>query len=301
MSLQERDLLQSELAELKLLLQRTPESAVIDRASIQARLQTVEERLQRLSSARRPQPVILTFDGPPVVRASGIFADFGTKATSKFVEAITALAASLNQSLGRRGVIPNRDEYRLLIRDVVRGSFGFEFEEHVGNAALDTQGLTAVEQAVENTRALLQASLGSDEELTAAIADSSPRAVANLREFLKIVGDHDAVCQLRFRDKTFAFRDASEVRRSAMRLEEDNVKTTDHTFRGTFLGVLPIQRSFEFRIEDSGEVLRGRISPELEDPDAINRVLHRVITIEVQSIQVGEGAPRHVLVDYRMA
>jgi hypothetical protein len=67
------------------------------------------------------------------------------------------------------------------------------------------------------------------------------------------------------------------------------------TFRGEFLGVLPDSRTFEFRLADSNEVVRGKVGLEIADPDVINRHLHQPVTIDVLAMRVAGGRLRYAL------
>ena len=134
MSTQERQyqFLRADLAELNNLLSMTPESAVIDRMSLEYRKSQVEAELEANPPPFRwPATAHLSFNGKPVVDRYGIYADFAGVAMDAFAKAVTSLAASQNASLGKRGVIPRQDEYRMLVTGTSHGSFGFEIEESV--------------------------------------------------------------------------------------------------------------------------------------------------------------------------
>lgn len=61
--------------------------------------------------------------------------------------------------------------------------------------------------------------------------------------------------------------------------------------------MLPRARIFEFRLADSSQVIRGKISPTIDDPDALNRELHRPTAIKVMVTRVGSGRPRYLLLE----
>lgn len=80
---------------LERMLAETPEEDVIDRASLAARLESVEQALAEAKpDEREPARVRLTFKGRPVIGSHGIFAEFGMKAVNGFTEAVAAMAAS---------------------------------------------------------------------------------------------------------------------------------------------------------------------------------------------------------------
>ena len=125
MSIREYRFLLSEQAELERLLERTAPESVISRMSLQDRLTEVHEELEahgEASSAdRRPIAVRLTFRGKPVVGSHGIRADFGPDAVKSFAHAVELVGAAQHSELGTRGVVPNRENYQLLITDTTRG------------------------------------------------------------------------------------------------------------------------------------------------------------------------------------
>ena len=65
--------------------------------------------------------------------------------------------------------------------------------------------------------------------------------------------------------------------------------------RGELQGVLPKAHVFEFKLADSSQVIRGKISPIVSDPDALDRELHRPTVIQVMVTRVGNGRPRYLL------
>jgi hypothetical protein len=89
--------------------------------------------------------------------------------------------------------------------------------------------------------------------------------------------------------------DVAQVRQSYDRLDPHNIHEEDARIEGMFRGVLPGRRVFEFTISETGEEIFGRIGPEIEDPEEINRFLRRAIAISVHTTHVGNGRPRYVL------
>ena len=138
MTTQERTRLLAEKQFLTTRIDSIPVAAGLTRASLQSRLRTVEGGLQATLNRvhRDPARARLTFGGRPVVRSHGVFADFGTKAAGRFVDAIAAVAASITAPLAAMGPIPGRDQNQLLIVGTAIGSFGFELEEHQVDAAV---------------------------------------------------------------------------------------------------------------------------------------------------------------------
>jgi len=299
MNLQEYRQLQAELGVLRKLLAELPPGREIESLGFESRIQEIEAVLaNQAAPIREPIHARLTFRGKPIVGSYGIFAEFGASVVQAFSDAVAALGASQSGPLGTRGVIPGRDDYRMLITGTVPGSFGFQFEE----APVDSQTLfpedSPLESAIDQTKVIMKATLGTDDELTEALADVDPRAIDAIREFLDTMFRNEAVCALDFKDDVFRFADVDQIRRSMVRLEQDNIHETDEEFPGIFLGVLPHRRTFEFKPDDTEEIISGKVGSNIADPTAINHVLEQRVIIRVHSRRVGEGRPRYVLLSY---
>lgn len=299
MNIQERHQLLAEKTSLERMLAGLPESSVIDRMSLEARKAKVEKELAAVPfPSREPVRVRLTFRGKPIIGSHGMFAEFGAKAINAFADAVAAIGASQTTALGTRGALPNREEYQLLITGTAVGSFGFELEEAPKDEMLFPE-MSLVDHAIEQTRKIMEASLGSDDELTEAIADVDPRAVEALRGFLVTLADQEAVCALEFKEDVFRFADVGQVRRSEGRLRQDNIHEEEKSLSGHFLGVLPHRRTFEFEVAETQEIIAGKVGPDIEDADSINHILRRPLTIQVYTKRAGTGRPRYTLLSYK--
>ncbi len=295
MNNEDRQHLLAERTFLQRLLAKTPATARLTRMSDEARLRKVEAQLAALpADERTPARARLTFDGVPVIRSHGIFADFGMKAVSSFTEAVASVAASLSAPLAAMGPIPNRDQNQLLITSTAVGSFGFELEEYRAEQ-LALEEVSPVATALERTQALLQSTLGNDDELADIASETDPRALDKVRTFLKVLADNSAVCALQYGGSGVRFTDVGQVSRSLARLAADNLHESEEQLRGEFVGVLPNSRSFEFRLASDGQIIRGKVSPRVQNVDAINDHLHSAVQIDVTRTQVGNGRPRYLL------
>ncbi len=284
---------------LERVMAETPEEFVIDRMSSEARLRSVEESLNAAKiDEREPARARLTFRGQPVVESHGISVEFGTAAVSKFSDAVAMIAASLFQNLATTGPIPNRELNQLLITNTVAGSFGFELEEYQSGQTSVFQEPSPVEQALEQTQALLQGTLGSDDELAEAASEIDPRALAAIRSFLDTLAKKDAVCALEFNNRAFRFNDVGEVKRSLERLGQDNLHEDSQILKGEFKGALPTPRTFEFKVMDGvTAVIVGKVGKAVADVNELNIHLHQQAQIKVMITKVGNGRPRYVLIE----
>ena len=294
MNSEDRPYLLAERSFLQRMLNETPATARLTRMSDNARLRKVEAQLAALpSDERAPARARLTFDGVPVIRSYGIFADFGMKAVSSFSEAVASVAASLFAPLAAMGPIPNRDQNQLLITNTALGSFGFELEEYrVEQSLLESP----VAQALERVRALLQSTLGNDDDLADVAFEIDPRALEKVRNFLRVLADNSAVCALQYDGRGVRFTDAGQVNRSIAKLGAENLRESEEQLHGEFLGLLPQGRNFEFKLATDSQVIRGKVSPHVHNIDEINEHRHQPTDIKVTRTQVGNGRPRYLLI-----
>lgn len=286
-----------EKTEVERMIAETPADEVIVRSSLVRRLEEIAERIAAAGpDEREPARVRLTFQGRPVIGSHGIFAEFGTRAVNGFAESVAAMAASSTGPLAAMGPIPNRNQHQLLITSTALGSFGFELEEcRAGQLTLDET--SAVAQALDRTQRLLQGTLGSDEELADSAAEVDSRALDKVRAFLQVLVDNDAVCTVQVGEAQVRFSDVGQVRNSLERLGQENLREEEQILAGELQGVLPKGRDFEFKLTDTGQIIRGKIGPAIRYADALNQGLHRATRIKVMVTRVGSGRPRYVLLE----
>lgn len=295
MNIEDRQQLQAEQVFLRRLLDRTPAKARLTRMSTEARIRKIEAQLAAcLIDERPPARAKLTFDGVPVVGSHGVLADFGMRAVSSFAEAVACMAASLTAPLSAMGPIPNREQNQLLITSTAIGSFGFELEEFRAQQSTLSEA-SPVAVALDRTQALLQSTLGNDDDLADIASETDPRTLEKVRAFLKVLADSSAVCALQYEGRGVRFTDVGQVRSSLARLESENLKENRESLLGEFVGVLPKSRTFEFQRTDGGQIIRGKVAPSIQEVDVLNQNLYKPVRIEVMVTQVGNGRPRYLL------
>lgn len=294
MSLSERTHLMAEQAFLRSRLAELPGDALLTRMSTQSRLDTVSRALAQ-EPEREPVRATLTFNGRPVIRSHGVFADFGMKAVNAFSDAVAAVAASLTAPLAQMGPIPHREQNQMLITGTAVGSFGFELEEH-DNGQLPLEEKTTVRLAIERTQELLFGSIAADDELLAdAASDIDRRALEKVRAFVATLADNEAICTLQYESQAFRFNSVGQVREALERLSTDNLVEEQVQLNGHFEGVIPSRRTFEFKLAGSDEIIVGKVAPAISDPFEVNRHLREQVTISVMQTRVANGRPRYLL------
>ena len=290
--------LQAERQTVERFLAETPEESLIERYSWQARLQDLEQEIEAARVAVEPKRAIITYRGRPVVGSRGIFSAFGLQATRAYTNAVQQLAAAYNrvEPLGGRGLVPGARTYDLLITGTAVGSFGFEMEEKL-DPQLTLEERSRVSSALlQAQRLLLDSAIVSDDELTEAINGIDQRAINALRVFLKILAHNDATCAIETDQSRFHFDEVGEVNRSLSRLEAKNIVRQEEILEGEFAGLLPTPRTFEFKLEASGETVVGKINPDVADIADINRHLNAPARVRAISHRVGQGRARYVLI-----
>jgi hypothetical protein len=289
--LAEQQFLREQLAAL-------PASAQLTRMSTEARLKAIEAQLAHYPvDEYEPARVRLTFNGKPVIGSYGIFAEFGMKAVNSFTEAVAAVAASIWTPLAQSGPIPNREHYQLLITNTALGSFGFELEEYRSGQLL-LEETSPVALALEQTRAILSATLGSDEELADSASETDPRALDKIRAFLQVLADSEAVCAMQYQDRSVKFSDVGQIKSSLARLSQENLHEEEEYLQGEFQGVLPKARTFEFKCFDPhNEIIKAKISKAVQDVESLNLHLGEPVRIKVMATRIAKGKPRYVLLE----
>ena len=68
-----------------------------------------------------------------------------------------------------------------------------------------------VEVAIGQANGIMQSLVDNEEAIADAIADTDGRALDDLRGFLTVMADGEAVCSLSFRNEVFGFRDVGQV------------------------------------------------------------------------------------------
>lgn len=291
----QQNVISSEISELEGILASMPQGEVIARISFESRLRSAKAALAAMAGAAIPKKAKLTFRGKPVFGSHGIAAEFGTKAAGAFSDAFAAVAAGLGEGLQYMGPIPDKAKNQLMITGTAIGSFGFEFELPPQKDDLfPDAGRT--DEALQKLQDLLRISAeGSDDAMAELVEEIHPRAVRKVAEFLGYLVQHQAICGLEFEDRFFRYDSSEQLQISSERLREENIREEDREFIGSFAGVLPNSRTFEFNLQD-GAPIKGKIALDVEDPDLINRDwLKRAARVKFGVIQVGQGRPRYTL------
>jgi hypothetical protein len=265
-----RDSLMSEMAAVDGLLARLRAGDILGRNSLAQRKAKVQDQIRALDAeVRTAASVILSFDGGPVQGSRSIDAEFAALAIKDYQDLVgKQMAASETGGLARRGPVPAKRLAKLNIVNVVHGSFGFMLEESAEDEAEMFD--TALRKSVEKVDALLASCAAPDQ---AAFEDAllrvDARVFLSLKSFIEDLHRDEAVLRI-IEDENEIVLDRVSVERARARVQGTEVDEQELTVAGELLGIVPIQRKFEFRTE-GGEVVSGQVGQRLSD-DYLERI-----------------------------
>ncbi|MBF0240397.1 MAG: hypothetical protein HQM12_22055 [SAR324 cluster bacterium] len=288
----------AEITQLESLLAEIPVEDVIERLGLESRLKSARDAIEGINEQNLNFKAKLTFRGKPVLGSHGIAADFASKATGIFADAVSAVAAGLAASLrDTRGPIPDKQKNQLLITGTTIGSFGFEFELPQPKEGMLLPESSNAENSLQKIQELFQLSAeGSDDQMAELVDEIHPRAVKKVADFMNYIVQQEAWCGFEFKNRFFKFKGLEQLRNSASRLREENIQESAEEFTGKFIGILPESRAFEFQCMDQKMVLKGKIGPEISDANILNQnYLQKSVKVKLHVIRVGQGHPRYSL------
>lgn len=267
-----RDALRGEIASLRAMLQRSFERDPLGALSLRNRLTRLESELQEMEEhSPHVANVALVFDGDPVRGSSAIEADFAGKALQDYQELIAKHVAVEGGQMADRGRLPDQihKQARMNVTALVHGSFGFVLEED----ASDQLGMfeTPAQKAVQAVTNLLKDVAAPDgRSFDAKLDDLDARIFSTLKRFVSTL--HRARSTLKIaEDQRELTLDMSSVERAFDRVSRSEVDEVDEVLEGDLLGLVPVQRRFDFKRGDNGEVWQGRVSANLS-ADYLERI-----------------------------
>jgi hypothetical protein len=254
----EHDFVRADIAAVGALISQLDEEDVMARFGLEARL----EELQTVIAEMDKRPIetsasaSLFFGGRPVVGTRGIESEFAGAAVAKFQDLVAKVLAHETGNLGQRGVVPRKASATLHITNIVRGSFGFLFEEIEPQTQIVDSSL---KNAVDEASRLLDAFGEPDEEeFRTAVETIDQRLLATTREFFDLMRHSGATMRLLAGDTDRSFG-AEAVARASERAKTTTVEDFDDSVVGQLAGVLPEAHQFEFRAGAERGVIRGKV------------------------------------------
>lgn len=262
--------LESQAAHIRRMLERSQGVDPLGTISLGERLKEVLGQIESEQNRDKNHAAItLLFYGAPVDGSIGIDAQFAGRAIQEYQSALSKHMVSVaGGQLGARGPIPERNLSRLNITDVVHGSFGFQLEEASEN---DDMFATALKQAVDDISDILQDfSAPEEKKFEDAIEKIDSRTFASIKSFFSLAHREGASFRIVDDDEEYLFDD-TKILRAFERVESVEFSEDTSEVSGTLIGVIPIGRRFEFRIDGTEEVISGTIGKKLS-ADFIERI-----------------------------
>lgn len=295
------DSLKAEIKDIENFLDNIPDEDIITRSSFEDRLKKANENLNKCIG-NETKVASLTFRGNPVLGTHGIFAEFGCKAASLFSNAFIAAVSALKGELNSRGPFPDKEAKQLIISGTVVGSFGFKFDLPSEDLSLfEDEEKDLYENALDKIIDLWEAAAnGSDDILANILEDIHPRAVDRVREFLNYLYQEKATCGLEMNTRYFKYTTLEQLSTVIKRLKSDNINEREIEANGKIVGALPRSKTFNFVIDEVGELITGKISGDISDVNYINKnYLFKTICANFKLITVGDGRPRYILTNIK--
>ena len=258
----ELETLRADLAAVSgLLARRTPERDPVGHFQFSQRRDRLEQQIRELGEVEEPLAEVgLFFSGRPVIGSRGITADFSTKALGSFQSVVSARYAADSGPVGQRGRVRHRDRSQLIIKDVVRGSFGFVLEE-IEN---EVEGAPSLKPALDDAVAIIySAAKGAQAEFNDATDAQDPVVLDSVKSFFAFLDEQGASVRVVEGDRDFTIS-RDEITRARTRTDNVHVNETDQDFVG-ILYLLPEARRFELHDQHGQPTKKGPISRECFD------------------------------------
>jgi hypothetical protein len=271
----EKEFLQADAAQVRALLaQCTPLEDPIEYFQYSQRLAQLEASLAVIGDSIDAQPAAaaLFFGGAPVVGSHGIQARFGSLAVAQFQKLVSQRFAANEQGpLASRGRVPLADETRLLITDVVRGSFGFVLQQ--ANSERGDEGHASLKTVVDEVADTLSRIASADEALFDENASKlDDRQLATLRDFFKLLDDEGASLRLVEGDRDLEF-DRAAIARARIRAESLSIEDRVEERVGKIVGWTQYSHRFELQLDGDGGERSGAVIAGLVSRDVMHRAV----------------------------
>ena len=277
----EFNLLHADLAAVNDLLDRLSEEDVMSRMGLEERRQELKTLILAAEDEQEKATATATllFGGKPVTGMQGIESKFGTSAVAIFQDLVAMIVAQKSGTLSPRGAVANRESSTLYITNLARGSVGFIPEEIRPQANLTDTPLT---EAMNEATELLEAYGASDEHhFQQWLEAADQRVLGSAGKFFDLLRRNGATLRLVTDDSDHTFG-VQAVKRAAERAKSTTTETEESLVPGQLAGVLPDARRFEFRCEDSGDLIAGKIASTL-DADTIACTAEEWLNVDAEA------------------
>lgn len=142
--------------------------------------------------------------------------------------------------------------------------------------------------ALARTVSLMKRLLGDDDGLAEMLFDTEHHTLAELRKFFEILAENKADFVMCYDGEKVEVNNARQIKNILDFLSEENANKIEENLLGAFVGVLPHSRIFEFKMADSGKIIKGKLTDLIQNPREINHHLHSKVQITVNRIELSD-------------
>ncbi len=226
-------------------------------------------KIEKIPVDKKDTKVVLLFSGNPVMGSTGIDVAFIGKVTVPFQNMVTAEYSHIvNGRVGGRGQLNNKNESRLFLTALPRGSFGIELSKLDANDLFEDDQLS---DSLSHVTRLIASSSKSDEDFAAELEGATLRTIVSLKEFLKAISDDQAGVAIESGGIRCELTQI-EVKNAFDRVSHTRTTEDDKTIDGTFMGLLLDSWKFDFA-DDRGTAITGKIDENITKEQATEYIV----------------------------
>ena len=232
--------------------------------ALRERREEFRQKGQALPSATAEPRAVLFFTGDPVEGTQGIEVDFMTKVLEHFQQMVkTQYAFTKHGRVSDRARQRGGTEAKLLLTGTPRGSFGLELSQP---RATDLFAGSQLSESLVRLTQLIRAAGENDESFGVELEQVTPRVLARLRRFFKVLADSNAALRLESGDLSVSL-DHERVTQAADRVAAVVAKPEKIELIGQFRGATLDTWRFDFRTAD-GRNVSGRLADDVTEEKA---------------------------------
>ncbi|MDY0288326.1 MAG: hypothetical protein RBR15_05840 [Sphaerochaeta sp.] len=276
------------IAVLKKELQNIPVEQFLERGNFEWLIFQEEERLRTLDHIPEPPKTLqLIFKGKHVNGTDSINAKFAASVTSVFADIIALLKKGFT--------VPDGSE--LIIKSIVRGSFGFEFEALPGDKIVSFENNT--ERSFSKFQECIEHCLSdTDDDLDTFLIDVKSPVIDKMVKFFKINAKYESWFASDYLGKKISINNPEEIQKIISRISISAIEK-EISIEGLFHGCLPSARKIEFI---SNAMVYSITLGSTIDPVQIEKILAKdsfPAKIKIKQVSRGERKPKYLLENFK--
>ncbi|WP_447722315.1 hypothetical protein [Edwardsiella tarda] len=261
----ELDTLKAEVASLDFLISERKDGDPIGVRQFTKRRDALLKKIESISSTNSTiASVGLFFGGEPVFGSKGIDSHFASNIIDSFQSIVNKRYAFLESgTLSSRGPVRNSNNAKLMITDVVRGSFGFVLEETPKDNLLQVD--TELKYVVENVSDILNKISSSEEAVFEDVfEDLDDRTLSDIRSFYDELYNSKATLKVVDERSEYVLT-LDRILHAKNRMDSVRVSDERTVIARGRLYVVPYDKKFELTQDDGQPPIRGKVSKQFLD------------------------------------